>query len=202
MKNQILALIIALTSSTFAFAQASQTQTISTEAPAVESAPKTEGIRVSLFKPLLSAEAKTRGGNLSTQSASEKINNSLGLSIGYANMPLQQLGYSSYMSYLSLNNEASNASALRLEGNATYSEYVYTRLVNFKGGLNISKFVSGEFLKDQEPSVGGQVSASVNVYKDMAIELGYTIMRQSKNVNGVDVDTKQSGLEIGLNGTF
>lgn len=199
MKKQISAFIILMSLSSIAY---TQVQTISTEAPAVDAAPKTEGLRVSVFKTSLSTEAKAYGGQMNSNSSSDKTAGALGLSFGYGNMPIQELGYSSNLSFLNLSADGYSAAALRLDANGTYSDYLFTRLINFKGGLNVSKFMSGEFLKDQEPSVGGQVSVGVNVYKDMAIDLGYTIMRQEKNINGVNVETQQSGLEIGLNSTF
>lgn len=191
MKNQIAAFLATALVASMSFAQ----NTSTAQMPAQESSSK--GFRVSIVKPMLEAEIKASGYGASV-SNSEKLDEALGVAVGYANLPVQALGWTANLTHMDIKNDGTNGSMLRVDGNAAYA---FTNYVNVKGGLNLSKLTSSSDI-EFTPAIGFQASVGYQVTKNFGLDLGYTQMNQKAEEQGVDVTFKVSGLEIGLNGTF
>jgi hypothetical protein len=192
MKNQIAAFLATALVASMSFAQ--NTSSAQMPAPDYNSS---KGFRVSIVKPMLEAKVKASGHGQSA-SDSGKLDEAIGFAVGYANLPVQALGWTANLTHLDVKNEGSSTTMLRVDGNAAYA---FTDLVNVKGGLNLSKFTSSGG-DDFSPAIGMQASVGFQVTKNFGIDLGYTQMNQKAEQQGFDIDLTVSGLEIGLNGTF
>ncbi len=127
--------------------------------------------------------------------------------MGYANLPIQELGFTTNLALIEMKSESS-ANIARIDGNLGYA---FNNYVNLKGGLNIMKYYTGEGLKNLNPGFGYQASLGFQLNKTVGFDIGYTEQNTSGKVpvtmNGeeigkADVDLKLSGLEFGLNATF
>lgn len=191
MKNQIAAFLATALVASMALAQNTSTATM----PYGNSA--AQGIRVSLVKSMLDAEVKASAGG-QTFSVKDTLDQAHGLSVGYASLPVQAIGWTANVTYFEIKNDDSNGNIIRADGNAAYA---ISSLVNFKGGLNLSK-MTGEGTEDFKPAVGLQASVGFQITKNFGLDLGYTQMNQTADQDGVDVKFKMSGFEVGVNGTF
>ncbi|HWU42004.1 MAG TPA: hypothetical protein VN132_01160 [Bdellovibrio sp.] len=158
-----------------------------------------KGFRMSIFKPLYEGEVKLSGFGVS-QSDKKDLDNSIGFSIGYVSLPVRALGWTVNASYADLKHQNDSSMGLgRVDGNLAYA---FTSILNLKGGLNVSKFVSGPGeATSYDAGLGYQVSLGVQLTKNFGLDVGYAVMNQSKS-SGFKIDVKESGAEIALNGTF
>jgi hypothetical protein len=151
-----------------------------------------KGLRVSLFKPVLTARTQTTGQGNTEMS----FDNTFGLSIGYANLPLKQIGWTANASYIEIFYAGDKLGVLRTDANVAYG---FTKNLNIKGGLNLSKFVIPERVRDEyNPSVGFQSSLGLQVTKNVGVDAGYTFMKQTNKRQDIEL----AGLELGVNATF
>lgn len=193
MKKQIsMVLVTALLAST-SFGQSSTAQ-----APVAEDGISSKGFRVALVKPMLSADiTASRQGR--SGSASGTLDSALGFSLGYASLPVQELGWTSNLTYMDIKDEGGTAGAVRLDGNLAYA---FTPIANFKCGLNFSKLTSGTTFSSLNPGIGFQGGLGIQITKNFGFDVGYTEMNQSGSIDGIQFDVKEKGMEIGVNGTF
>lgn len=157
-----------------------------------------QGVRVSLVKPSLSMEVKFSDSDESL-TFKENIDSALGLAVGYASLPIQELGYTVNGSLFDLKEAEGSASMFRMDGNLGYA---FNSIFNLKGGLNVSFFDGRDSNIKFDPGLGAQASAGFQITKNIGLDLGYIVMNQSANHKGVRIDAKESGPEIALNGTF
>ncbi len=157
-----------------------------------------KGFRISIVKPMLSADIKASYKGQSA-SNSETLDSALGLSLGYASLPVQELGWTSNFTYMDIKNEGSTTGAVRADGNLAYA---FTQIVNIKGGVNLSKLTSGTNSDKLNPGIGFQGGLGIQLTRNFGLDVGYTEMNQSGSLDGVSVDLKEKGMEIGLTGTF
>ncbi len=192
MKNQVTAFLVTALVASMSFAQNTSTAKMSDDGIA------SKGVRISVLKPVLEAEIKAsyKGQSFGTK---EKLDDALGFSVGYASLPVQELGWTANLAYMDVKNEGTSTGMMRADGNLAYA---FTSILNVKGGLNLSKFTSGTNNEKLNPAIGFQGGLGVQVSKNFGLDIGYTQMNQSGSLDGVNVDIKESGLEIGLNGTF
>lgn len=134
-----------------------------------------------------------------SESFSETVKNPLGITIGYAHLPVQELGYTANFGYMNFEQYKEMATLLRLDGNAGYA---FTEIVSMKAGLNFSKFTNGRYIKELSPSLGFQISVGFQLSKIFGIDVGYSLLRQSGTIDDVKVQSKVSGAELNFNGTF
>lgn len=127
------------------------------------------------------------------------MDSALGLSLGYASLPVQELGWTSNFTYMDIKNEGTTTGAVRADGNLAYA---FNKTANIKGGLNLSKLTSGSNSNKLNPALGFQSGLGVQLTKNFGLDVGYTEMNQSGSIDGVSVDLKEKGMEIGVNGTF
>jgi hypothetical protein len=184
--------------SSAAFAQQSVTSVANTASEI--SSGVARGVRVALLKPSLEAkiEASFQGFSASDE---DRIDNTTGISVGYAQIPTNNLGFIADLAYLELK-DGGKAKMMRASGNATYG---INNMTYVKGGLNVSNLdAEGEKF---DAGIGFQAGVGLQVNRNIGFELNYTRMNQesSQNISGlgsIDVDIQESGLELALTGTF
>jgi hypothetical protein len=164
------------------------------------------GIRISLVKPVLDAKMKIKFQEFNFDDSTQ-MDSTNGFAVGYANLPIEELGWTTNLSFMETKNDSS-ANIIRADGNLAYT---FSQYFNVKGGINIAKFTSGAGVNELNEGVGLQSSIGLQINKNIGIDIGYTQMNMSGKSpvtsNGVevgkaDIEIKLSGLEIGLNGTF
>lgn len=156
-----------------------------------------QGFRIGIVKPILKANIKAsfNGGSVS---ANENLDEALGFSLGYAKLPVQELGWTTSATYMDIKNNGESDGLARIDGNLAYA---FTSIVNIKGGLNISKLTSSAGNK-LNAGMGFQGGVGVQLTRNFGLDLGYTQMNQSGSLEGAKINFKVSGFEVGLNGTF
>lgn len=157
-----------------------------------------KGFRIGIVKPILELDLKVSLGGASASDYT-KVNDALGFSLGYASLPVQALGWTVNFAYMDLNTKESSADMVRVDGNLAYA---FTDILSIKGGLNISKLTGKDSADDLNAGIGLQGSLGVQITRNFGIDIGYIQMNQSGTMLGTDVDLKESGLELGLHGTF
>ncbi len=170
-------LLVSLLSTQIALAQESRTK-ISTDG--------LQGIRVSIVKPFLKVN-------------NYSLDNVLGVSVGYAKLPIQQIGFTTNLALLQIQERGSTVNMYRVDGNIGTS---MNEQINFKGGLNISNFTSDPGNFSVSPSVGMQLSVGAKINEIFGVDLAYTKMAQTASAFGNSVEVSESGLELGFHGTF
>jgi hypothetical protein len=173
-------------------------QEISTEKMPVLENQTVQGLRIGLSRPSLKADIKATGYGV-TVTNSSNLNDTMGFSVGYAHFPLQQLGWSSNLSYLEIKGDNSNVGISKLDGNLGTA---FNKTINLKGGFNISKFTSGDNSNAFQASVGLQASLGVQFTPNLGLDIGYLVMNQTGHLNDITVELSESGPEISLTGTF
>jgi hypothetical protein len=203
MKNKIgMAFIVALVASTGMAQNTSKTKAVADDSVS------SRGFRVSFLKPTL--DTKMTGKFMGqTAEGTSKPDSALGIAIGYASLPVQELGYTTNLALIEAKS-GSSANIARIDGNLGYAFNPY---VNLKGGLNAMKFTSGNGLKDLDAGFGYQASLGFQLNKNAGIDIGYselntsgrvpvTLMSTGEEIGKAKIDYKMTGLEIGLNATF
>jgi hypothetical protein len=198
MYKQIIMLIAVATTTLSSFAQQESTDTnsLNTTIPKEMSA---KGVRFAILKPFLDYEIKTEFLGLE---ASDKggFENEIGFSIGYAYLPVQKLGFTGNVSYISVgeDNGSEKSTLIRMDGNLAYS---INNLFNIKGGLNISNFTDDE-LDTLKPSIGLQLGTGIQINKNFGIDISYVAMQQYTDFGDAEVRFFERGLELALHATF
>lgn len=195
MKLQLAAVALMALTTTQALAQYTSSMTYQQDTTV-------EGLRVSFVLPNLKGHFKVSGtveGIPVNVSDSQSMSDTKGIAIGYANIPVQQIGYLLQGSLLSIPGDEDTVNVLRLEGNGAMG---LSSSVFAKAGLNLAKPVSdtGEF--DYTPEIGLQAGLGVQVTPNFGLDFTYTQMKMTTSKYGLTADLTISGLEIGLTGTF
>ncbi|MEN0060328.1 MAG: hypothetical protein AAGB31_15925, partial [Bdellovibrio sp.] len=190
MKTEIASLLATVFVASISFAQNTSTAKLSTEDNI-----SSKGFRVGIVKPILKADIEV-SSSYGSASGSSNLDEALGLSLGYASLPIQELGWTTNITYIDIANAGSSVGIARVDGNLAYA---FTSVINLKGGLNLSKFISGDGHENIDTGVGAQGSLGVQLTKNFGLDLGYTHMRQSSSTGGFEVEITEAGFEIGLN---
>ncbi len=169
-----------------------------------------QGIRLSFVKPTLESSTKAYLDGNYFGSSTTDMDAAQGVAIGYVNLPIQQVGYTSNLAVMEVK-RGSSATLVRLDGNIGYA---LNNFINLKGGLNLMKFTSGGDLKDLNAGLGYQASLGFQLNRNIGLDIGMTEMNVAGKLpvtyEGVeffetreaDVDYKLKGIEVGLNATF
>lgn len=178
-------------------ASSSFAQNTSTAKMPADDSISSKGFRIGIVKPMLEADIKAsyQGQSFGNK---EKLDEALGLSLGYASLPVQELGWTANATYMDIKNNGESTGLARIDGNLAYA---FTSIVNVKGGLNVSKLTKSDASK-YDAGIGFQGGVGVQLTRNFGLDLGYTQMNQSGSSDGIKVDLKEAGVEIGLNGTF
>ena len=180
MKKIFVFLVSALFFSAGVFAQ--NENTTSTQ-KSTATADYTEGVRFSMLKPGLSND---NGDNLGDQ---------LGVAIGYASLPVRQLGWTTNAVLIEIRNSDSTVQLGRVDGNLAHA---FNEYVNIKAGLNLSKYLTGTENR-LNPGLGLQASLGFQLSRGFGIDVGYSEMNQYSSRSG---NLKESGPDLTLSGTF
>ena len=210
MKTLLIAVLSVFTVS--AFAQTISTK-IETEAPAVKAS---KGVRVSIIKPIFEQRYSSffpqTGGTVKRRLNPDT--DALGLSIGWADVPVRELGWTANLSYLDLDlgvdwergtvekdvRDKVDADGLaRADFNFAYG---FNSKFNGRIGANISKFTQGEVGRELAAGLGAQGSLGFQLTKELGIEAGYSAMTVGGNNKGGRRTGTISGAEVALTGTF
>ncbi len=194
MKKNLSALPVTALFAATSFGQSSSPTKVSV----VDERISTSGFRVAIVKPMLSAEMKASYKGFASAS-SETLDSALGLSLGYASLPFQELGWSSNFTHMDIKNNGTTTGLVRADGNLAYA---FNKTVNIKGGLNLSKMTSGWNSTRLNPVLGFQGGLGIQLTKNFGLDLGYTEMNQSGSIDEAFVELKEKGTEIGVIGTF
>ena len=208
--KQIVALlaVTAVAVSAFAQTQTNQEETanVSTHFPGPTSA---KGFRIALVKPFLDWGSEQKAESVSLKNNGE-FEKEMGFSIGFAYLPLRNIGFTVNASYLSFNDEGDSDKIrmLRADGNVGYA---FNEIISIKGGLNISDFTNSE-LNKLKPSFGLQFGTGIQISKNFGFDISYVVMQQTNRSFG-DYNNKgtfndptltliEKGLEVALHATF
>lgn len=190
----LFAILVCLALNNSAMAQESST---SLEAAIPKSQAAASGIRVALIKPILSGNGLENVGLRNS-----RFEDSMGLSLGYSDLSVGELGYTASFNFINqkiLSDNfvfAKNGQMVRADlnmGTSLNSTY------SVKAGLNISKFTSIA-TAEIEPIIGAQASVGMQATRNLGFELGYVMM--SQQVYTTKGMISQSGFELGVTGTF
>lgn len=192
MKLQLLSTALLIFASTNVFAQG-QSRT-----KALDDGYSAKGVRVSFLKPDLELKVKATYEE-SSFSGSNKLEDTLGVGVGYAFLPVQNLGWTTNFSYIQFKDSRDTAHFLRLDGNLAYT---FTDVLNLKGGVNVSKIGGAGDADKITPGIGFQASLGVQATRNFGIDFGYTQMKQAGSDDGIKWTLEEAGFELGLNGTF
>ena len=122
-----------------------------------------KGFRVSIVKPMLSGTLSLSDGENSA-SASSNIKDALGISVGYANLPIQELGWSANLTHIGITQDSKTMDILRVDGNLAYA---FSEIVNIKGGFNLSTITSATNEVNVTPALGYQASVGLQLHEDV-----------------------------------
>lgn len=167
------------------------------------------GVKLSLMIPMLFAKVTAKATDLQTGESFSDSNresvDTLGFGVGYSYVPVQSIGFTGQVGFLSINGEdgADDVSIVRYDANATYG---LNEMVYFKGGLNYADITNSD-LKEFKGSIGAQVGMGFQFSKNVGLDLNYGLMTFSSNFGeneGVEAraEIELSGLELGLTATF
>ena len=157
MKNQITAFLAMALLTSMSFAQNASTLKL----PADDGF-SSKGLRISLVKPTLDSKIKLKYEGLSFDGTG-KPDSALGLAVGYASLPVQELGWTANVAYIEAKAE-STANIARIDGNLGYA---FNKYVHLKGGLNAMKFTSGNGVKDLNAGLGFQASLGLQLNRNI-----------------------------------
>lgn len=150
-----------------------------------------KGIRLSLFKPAIKMTTKMAGSK-----SDRTLDNTFGISVGYANLPYKQLGWTANGSYIEIFEAGEKYGLVRADANVGYG---FEKNLNIKGGLNMAKFLIPARIRDEyNPNIGVQASAGLQMTNNLGLDVGYTYMKHTNS----NEEILLSGLEVGLHGTF
>lgn len=137
------------------------------------------------------------GNNEPNISGKANASEALGLFVGYADMPIQRLGWLAGATVEKAVLDKENFTLLRTEMNLTYG---FNRQIYSKWGANLHKFTTSPI--DLSANVGLQAGLGLQLNRTLGAELALLYMTQKGSKNGFNFDTKQSGIEIAVTGTF
>lgn len=206
MKTLLIAVLSVFTVS--AFGQSISTQ-LETDAPAVKAS---TGVRVSIIKPMFEQRYSSffpqTGGTKKRTLGSEQ--DSFGLAIGWADIPVRELGWSMNLAYIDLgdgdkNQKTEGGLEVEADGLARADfNFAYGFTSKFTGriGANVAKFTQGEVGRELAAGLGAQGSLGFQLTKELGIEAGYSAMTVGGNNKGGRRTGTISGAEVALTGTF
>lgn len=201
------ALILGATNS---FAATSSDSTVSTQMNQnlLDSTTVAKGFKVGLAKNNfdLKSKAELMGQKFS---AKEDADQNIGILIGYAQIPVNAIGFNANLVYDTYDtDEGDDPATLRAMANLTLG--INTNLF-LQGGLNLQKItkgIEGEMKKEMAYGAGIQVGGGVQITKNFGADLLYVYTQHTGDIDveGLSEDIKMtvifSGLQLAVTGTF
>jgi hypothetical protein len=155
-----------------------------------------QGVRVAYLQPIMKFAAKT---DESGWELNERVDRANGISVGYANLPIGQLGYTSNFALIGMRESGLQQNIVRTDANAAYA---WSNNINVKGGVNLSRFVGGDLGANSKPRIGYQMSAGYQMTSNIGADVALVEMRQTGNRDFEGLYTRVRGAELSLNATF
>lgn len=177
------------------FGVVASAQEVRTTIPTVSSTSyKESGVKVALTYSSLNSTAKASG-----EKRSSDLGSGVGASLGYAQLPVKKIGYLGLVNFsrIDVDDSANDVNFLRLEANVAYA---MNPRVFIKAGANVSDIVNRE--AKVRPGLGGQLGIGVRTTPTIGFEVNYLSMNQTNIAGPREVDLSESGLELGISGTF
>ena len=195
-KKLFLAALLLVSSTSFA-------QNTSTSQIENRNAVSSEGFRVSLLRSDLDAKAKIELDSRTVTGDKIEIDRAMGVAIGYASLPIQQLGWTANLAYMELKEDDVKIKVARIDANLAYA---FDSLINIKGGLNVSDLRVKNSDVNYKPAVGLQAGIGLQITKNFGLDLSYVNMRNTAEIpvgsKTADVTVTLDGPELALTGTF
>ena len=199
-KKLFLAVLLLVSSTTFA-------QNTSTSQIEKQNTVSSEGFRASLLRSDLDAKIKIEYAGKTFTGENENIDTALGVAVGYASLPIQQLGWTANFAYMKLKADDTSVKMGRVDANLAYA---FNSLINIKGGLNVSKLSVEDGTIDYKPAVGLQLGFGLQFTKNFGLDVSYVQMRNTIDISAdisaeddtADGTVTLDGSEIALTGTF
>ncbi|MGE0632781.1 MAG: hypothetical protein AB7O96_10250 [Pseudobdellovibrionaceae bacterium] len=178
--------------------------------PVRDEAIAAQGIRVSFLAPSLQDRFRYSKGSTTATSKKEALNSSVGVSVGYASLPINDLGWTTNLAYIQSKYAAIDIGAIRADGNFALA---FTKSFNAKIGINFTKFLEMATVKNFRPNLGYQAGVGYQFYKNFSADLAYVQMAASGDTpfyyrdtgeHAFDAHTvyQQMGPELSVSGTF
>jgi hypothetical protein len=166
-----------------------------------------EGVRVSILKPNyeFTGKVKFAGDSFEGTATPDSI---WGVAVGYAQLPIQELGWTANLGMLEEKTDDVSMNMLRVDGNLAFA---FNQFLNIKGGINIMKITTGKGTENLNAGIGYQASLGLQLTKNLGIDLGYSEVNTSgktpvtsggTEIGKADVEVKMKGVEAGFNATF
>ncbi len=190
MKKKATAFFATLLLATSVYAQNIMSEAISHEELSVN-----KGFRIGIVQPSLILESKTQymGESYSSEMI---VPNTIGLSFGYEYLPIQALGWTTNLTFLSLGMpDFQVVHITKIDGNLAFA---FTDNISLKGGLNLASVKSDDEYKKFSADFGIQAALEINLTRNLSLDVGYSEMRQVSYDSEEKVEVKESGYEIGL----
>lgn len=165
-----------------------------------------KGLRLSLIKPSWNLDlTSSTAGRSSTASTSP--DDSLGIAVGYASLPIRQMGWLAGGSLLQYKAKVGTFQAtygmVRAEGSLAYT---FANRAYVRGGLNLSKYYRGFEYQSFDPALGLQAGGGFHLNRNLGIDVAYVVMDHraalSGEYRGTTLNIKEAGLELAITGTF
>jgi hypothetical protein len=204
---KVQALLVASLMIFSAVANAQGGQTSARQSDTYERPYAAKGVRFGLFASALEFEVEAERGNNKSSSDDLKIDQTVGISAGYAWMPVGRVGFTGALSFMEVtekeDGEKGTLALGRIDGNVGYA---VNEMFYFKGGLNVSSFMQSDTREELGPSIGLQTYLGLQFTKNLGAELGYVYMTQRGEIDSIlgeiEVTSIFRGLELQLTGTF
>jgi hypothetical protein len=208
MKN--LVLILTLVTSTIGFAQDQAIRTRIVKKPKTNAQ---QGVYVGLDYMNLTdvhakVSAKTPYGNFSDSTESGTALQMAGLTIGYNQTPDTGLGFSAGSRFLENFIDRKGETNQKLQMIVPEANLTFAATSNFilYGGANLSFWRASETDQTYEAQIGGQAGLAFRFTKDIALNMGYTVLNQKASTKtsdmNADFELQLSGFTSNLIYTF
>jgi hypothetical protein len=174
------------------------TPTNATGERVVVASPTYKGIRLSVIKPIYTFDSSFESKSY-TIKGNRTVNNSLGGAIGYAYLPVRDLGFTTNAGYISNEMQDNNFGLMKIDVNAAYT---FNEHMNFKSGVNVSKLTGDKELEKFDPGLGAQVGIGVQLSGDVGIDINYVYYSQCRELANNRIRNNISGPEFVLHFTL
>ncbi len=188
--------VLILIASVAANAQESRTSLPSDSESAID------GFRISYVRPYLTIHAREETkGTLNAEITKDEVEKAEGISLGYAKLPVQEIGWTSAGTFIQLREQGAYYPMARIDGSLAY---MFTDNFGLKAGGNVSTFLDNDIVKLVLPSFGYQAHGVIQFTNNFGADIGYTRMSQVGvfSRDGIKTDFIEDGFEFALTGTF
>jgi hypothetical protein len=138
----------------------------------------------------------------------DERNTDFGLSIGYANIQVKNIGIITNILFTQYD-DVNASNSVRIDASATFA---FNRYVHVLGGLNVHKFTkpsNPDLNNTLDAGLGIQAGIGVQINKTLGINLKYVVINNSgrtdlgePGLRDIGADVRNEGPELSINATF